>query len=185
MSHYAAAHGQSVLVSSLYGMLQMCHVRMRGGIAIGHMLQAIFSAMAVSLLCLRGLDTVPALDDIRLQADRPRASVQLEEKSAGIAQHGAGFIAPPQRCRRGLAVGAYGRPGSILVAVARGRGGALAHGHGADGSVRSSAVSAMAHHRSRRIGRERCQCRQRNVVRPYSSAERGLPWMRARVRRRC
>jgi hypothetical protein len=56
---------------------------------------------------LRGsFDTVPALDNVCLQADRTRSAVELEEQAASVAEHGAGFIATPERggtCRAVLA----------------------------------------------------------------------------------
>jgi len=52
-------------------------------------------------LC-RALDTVPALDDIGLEAYRPRSAVQLEEQAASIAEHRTQFISTPKRsCRSG------------------------------------------------------------------------------------
>jgi len=43
------------------------------------------------------LDAVAALDDIGLEGDGPGAAVQLEEEAAGIAEHGAGLVAAPER----------------------------------------------------------------------------------------
>ena len=42
------------------------------------------------------LDAIPTFDDIGLEGDGPRAAVQLQEKTAGIAQNGAGLIAAPE-----------------------------------------------------------------------------------------
>jgi hypothetical protein len=41
------------------------------------------------------LDTVTALDDIGLEADGTRATVQLEEKAASVAQDGTHLVATP------------------------------------------------------------------------------------------
>ena len=41
------------------------------------------------------LDTVTALDDVRLQGDWPGSAVQLEEQAARIAEDCAGLIATP------------------------------------------------------------------------------------------
>jgi hypothetical protein len=50
-------------------------------------------------LALRALassfNPIPALDNIGLEADRARTTVQLEKKAAGIAEDGAEFIPAP------------------------------------------------------------------------------------------
>lgn len=61
----------------------------------------------------RGLDAVPALDHIGLEAYRARTAVQLEEQAAGVAQDGANLIAAPERGGAGGAVLADG----LLVVV--------------------------------------------------------------------
>lgn len=48
------------------------------------------------------LDTIPALDDIGLEADGPRSAVQLEKQAARVTEHRTDFISAPKRsCRRG------------------------------------------------------------------------------------
>jgi len=47
-------------------------------------------------LC-RAFDTIPAFDDIGLEAYRPRSAVQLEEQAASIAEHRTEFISTPKR----------------------------------------------------------------------------------------
>ncbi len=42
-----------------------------------------------------GLDSIATLDYIRLETDWTRATVQLEEKSAGIAEDRPSFVASP------------------------------------------------------------------------------------------
>ena len=56
----------------------------------------------------RVLDPVPALDHIRLERYRAGATMQLQEESAGVAEHRAGFVAPPQWGGRSGAVLADG-----------------------------------------------------------------------------
>ena len=50
------------------------------------------------------LDTIAALNDIRLERDGTWAVVQLKEQTAGVAEDGARLIATPKWRRRGLAV---------------------------------------------------------------------------------
>jgi hypothetical protein len=56
----------------------------------------------------RCLDAVSTLDHVGLQAYRSRATVQLEEKTAGIAENGASLISAPERCCACAAVLTYG-----------------------------------------------------------------------------
>lgn len=42
-----------------------------------------------------GLDSVPALDHICLQRDRARATMQLQEETARVAENRAGLVASP------------------------------------------------------------------------------------------
>lgn len=57
-------------------------------------------AVAISFLGLRSLDSVPALDHIGLEADRPGAAVKLQEQTASIAEYRSRLIATPERCSR-------------------------------------------------------------------------------------
>jgi hypothetical protein len=53
-----------------------------------------------------GLDAVATLDDIGFEGDGPWTAVQLQKKTAGVAEDRARFIASPQRrgaCRAILA----------------------------------------------------------------------------------
>ena len=70
-----------------------CNVRVCGRIAVG--LGQSLAIGAFALLRLRCLHPVPRFDNVRLQRYRSRSAVQLEEQAAGIAQHGARFVAPP------------------------------------------------------------------------------------------
>lgn len=107
---HGATHGQTVLMSRRGSVLQVSDFGMASRVAIAQVRKCgRVCALTVSLLRLRRFDTVSAFDYICLQADWSRAAVQLQEQSACIAQDGAGFISSPERCRRGLAVGAYGR----------------------------------------------------------------------------
>ena len=54
------------------------------------------------------LDAVAGLDDVRLEGDGAGSAVEFEKQSAGIAEHGASFIASPQRGGGSLAVLADG-----------------------------------------------------------------------------
>jgi hypothetical protein len=42
-----------------------------------------------------GLHSVAALDHVRLERDGPRATVELEKETAGVAEHGAHLVAAP------------------------------------------------------------------------------------------
>jgi hypothetical protein len=48
-----------------------------------------------------GLDAIPALDDIGLEADGSRAAVELQEEATGIAENRAGLVAAPERSGAG------------------------------------------------------------------------------------
>jgi hypothetical protein len=56
-------------------------------------------------LCRTGtLNAVATLDNICLQAYRPRSAVEFEEQATGIAEHGANLVSSPEGSRRGSAV---------------------------------------------------------------------------------
>jgi len=59
------------------------------------MARKVLGANLLLLGLARVLDAVSALDNIGLQTDRPRPSVELEEKTAGIAQHSSSLISSP------------------------------------------------------------------------------------------
>jgi hypothetical protein len=50
------------------------------------------------------LDAVSALNDVCLEADRPRPAVELEEQATGIAKHRTGLVSPPQGSGAGRAI---------------------------------------------------------------------------------
>lgn len=80
-------------------MLMASHIRMGSCETIRSVHQTV-AAIAVSLFGLSGLNAVSALDDICLEADWPRATVQLQKQTASIAENRPRLIATPQRCCR-------------------------------------------------------------------------------------
>lgn len=73
-----------------------------------------FPYLSFLALC-RTFDTIATFDHIGLEADGSRTAVQLEEEAASIAEDRANFIPPPQRCRRCLAILAYGLQIDIVM----------------------------------------------------------------------
>lgn len=62
-------------------------------------------ALLLGSLCRTGtLNAVATLDNICLQAYRPRSAVEFEEQATGIAEHGANLVSSPEGSRRGSAV---------------------------------------------------------------------------------
>lgn len=107
--------GRSSMIEKTWRWSSSLRPRWRDTIALEQRLSGQHDISGISidayllLLCLaRGLDPVATLDDIRLQADRTRRAVELEEQTTGIAQDGADLVPPPQRCRRGGTVLTYG-----------------------------------------------------------------------------
>ena len=68
----------------------------------GHIyIEVTYRILAYLLLLLseaRSLDAVTGLDNVGLEAYRARATVQLEEEAAGVAEDGSDLIASPKRC---------------------------------------------------------------------------------------
>ena len=56
----------------------------------------------------RGFDTIPTLDNVCFEANRTRSAVEFEEQATCVAEHGAGFIATPERRGACRAILAYG-----------------------------------------------------------------------------
>ena len=67
-------------------------------------------------LC-RGLDAIPALDNIRFQADGTRPAVELEKQAARVAEDGAGFVATPERGGACGTVLAHGLSGYVALSA--------------------------------------------------------------------
>lgn len=57
-----------------------------GGLGVVHGVPVGFKERLFLLRLLRALDTIPALDHVRLKAYRPRGTVELEEQAASIAE---------------------------------------------------------------------------------------------------
>jgi hypothetical protein len=81
-------------------------------------------------LCRTGtLNAIATLDNICLQAYRPRSAVEFEEQATGIAEHGANLVSSPEGSCRGSAVLARRLCGFAIVSSH------CCHGYGVGGKL--------------------------------------------------
>ena len=80
-----------------------CNIRMRRWVAVRKRL----AISAVTLLRLRGLYAISRLDHVCFERYGSGSAVEFEEETAGVTEHRAGLISPPQWRCRGAAVLTY------------------------------------------------------------------------------